>query len=112
MSVLVHLGTHMGRRAWFMPDVKDECRIPVDGKSVVTRTIDGGRSFSALPKGLPAEMSYDIVYRHGMDIDASGQRIVMGSTTRSAWITEDGGEQWERLSAHLPPIRTVRYSEA
>jgi hypothetical protein len=31
--------------AWFVPGIKDEKRIPVDGKLVVTRTSDGGKTF-------------------------------------------------------------------
>jgi len=31
--------------AWFVPAIKDVRRIPVDGKVVVARTRDGGRSF-------------------------------------------------------------------
>src|SRR5262249_20582502 len=34
--------------AYFVPAVKDECRVPVDGKLVVSRTRDGGRSFEVL----------------------------------------------------------------
>ena len=41
--------------AWFVPAVKDECRVPVDAKLVVARTRDGGQSFSVLRKGLPQE---------------------------------------------------------
>src|SRR5262245_57742758 len=32
-----------GRTAWFVPAVKDERRVPVDGKLVVSRTRDGGK---------------------------------------------------------------------
>ena len=34
--------------AWFVPEIKDEKRIPRDGKLVVTRTRDGGKSFDVL----------------------------------------------------------------
>ncbi len=39
--------------AWFVPGIKDEKRYPVDGKLVVTRTRDGGKSFDVLSNGLP-----------------------------------------------------------
>ncbi|MCW9017682.1 MAG: glycoside hydrolase, partial [Kangiellaceae bacterium] len=39
-------------KAWFVPGIKDECRIPVDGKLVVTQTLDGGESFEQLSEGL------------------------------------------------------------
>jgi hypothetical protein len=49
--------------AWFVPAIKDEQRVPVDGKLKVTRTRDGGRSFEALTQGLPPDTAYDLVYR-------------------------------------------------
>lgn len=95
--------------AWFVPGVKDECRVPVDGKLVVTRTRDGGQSFEALSKGLPQSHCYDIVFRHALDIDRTGNRLAMGSSTGGLWVTEDGGDQWECVSAHLPQIYCVRF---
>lgn len=97
------------KTAWFVPAVKDECRIPVDGKFVVMKTTDGGQSFKVIDKGLPEDLSYDIVYRHGLDIDAAGERLLMGSTTGNLWLSTDQGESWQCLSHHLPPIFTVRF---
>ena len=37
--------------AWFVPAIKDERRVPVDGKVVVARTRDGGESFELLSQG-------------------------------------------------------------
>ncbi len=95
--------------AWFVPAVKDECRVPVDGKVVVTRTRDGGKSFDILRNGLPQDHAYDLVYRHGLDIDETGDRLAMGSTTGSLWFTEDQGDHWRALSSALPPIYCVRF---
>ena len=96
--------------AWFVPAVKDECRVPVDGRLVVTRTTDGGRSFEPLGRGLPADGSYDLVYRHALAVDAGGSRLAMGSTTGNVWTSEDGGESWTQLSAFLPPIAQVSFA--
>ncbi len=96
--------------AWFIPAVKDEKRIPVDGKVVVARTRDGGKSFEVLRDGLPQEHAYDLVYRHGLDVDGSGERLAFGSTTGSLWISEDGGNHWVCASTHLPPIHCVRFA--
>lgn len=98
-----------GNTAWFVPATKDEKRFPVDGKVVVTRTRDGGKSFETLTRGLPQEHAYDIVYRHCMDIDVSGDRLAFGSTTGSLWITENQGDAWTTVSNHLPPIYCVRF---
>ncbi len=95
--------------AWFVPAVKDACRIPVDGRFVVTRTRDGGRTFESFSEGLPSAPAYDLVYRHGLAIDATGNRLAMGSTTGGLWTSNDGGESWRELSAHLPPIYHVSF---
>jgi hypothetical protein len=95
--------------AWFVPAVKDECRVPVDAKLVVARTRDGGKSFSVLGKGLPQEDAYHLVYRHGLDVDASGERLAFGSTTGGLWLSENQGDSWRCLAQHLPPIHCVRF---
>lgn len=98
-------------RAWFVPAVKDECRVPVDGRVVVTRTGDGGRSFATLSDGLPSEAAFDLVYRHALDVDTAGEALVMGSTTGSLWFSGDAGDSWRLLSSHLPPIAQVAFAE-
>ena len=95
--------------AWFVPAVKDECRIPVEGRFVVTRTRDGGASFQALSAGLPPAPAYDLIYRHALAVDGSGARLAMGSTTGSLWISDDGGGAWSLVTAHLPPINQVTF---
>ncbi|KVZ16322.1 WD40/YVTN/BNR-like repeat-containing protein [Burkholderia stagnalis] len=95
--------------AWFVPAVKDECRIPVNGRFVVTRTRDGGRTFERFSSGLPAAPAYDLVYRHGLAVDGTGTRLAMGSTTGGLWTSGDGGESWRLVSAHLPPVYCVRF---
>jgi photosystem II stability/assembly factor-like uncharacterized protein len=97
--------------AWFVPAVKDECRVPVDGRFVVTRTRDGGRSFDVLDRGLPEAPIYDIVYRHALDVDTSGDVLAMGSTTGGLWTSDDAGDTWQALSEHLPPVYCVRLVE-
>lgn len=97
--------------AWFVPAVSDEVRVPVDGAFVVTRTRDGGETFDVLSDGLPSDAAYDLVYRHGLDVDATGDRLLMGSTTGSLWWSADGGERWQTLSTNLPPIASVRFGE-
>ena len=104
--VVVHPGEP--DTAWFVPGIKDEQRIPPDGRLVVTRTRDGGRIFDTLTSGLPQVHAYDIVYRHGLDIDATGERLAIGSTTGGLWISEDQGDSWQEISHTLPPVYAVR----
>ena len=96
--------------AWFVPGVKDQCRIPVDGKLVVARTRDGGASFDVLAEGLPGEHAYDLVYRHALDVDATGDRLAFGSTTGGLWISENAGDRWTTVSTHLPPVYHVLFA--
>ena len=98
-------------RAWFVPGVKDQLRFPVDGALVVTRTSDGGKTFDVLREGLPQRHAYDVVYRHGLDVDARGERLSFGTTTGNLWISEDEGERWTQLSHTLPPVYCVRFAE-
>ena len=95
--------------AWFVPAVKDECRVPVDGKVVVARTRDGGATFDVLRNGLPQQDAYDLVFRHALHVDETGDRLAFGSTTGSLWLSEDGGDGWKTLSKHLPPVYAVRF---
>jgi len=95
--------------AWFVPGVKDECRVPVDAKLVVTRTDDGGQTYQVQRTGLPQKHCYDIVFRHALAIDATGERLAMGSSTGGLWITDNGGESWEAISNTLPQIYCVRF---
>lgn len=95
--------------AWFVPEIKDEKRIPVDGKLVVTRTRDGGKTFETLSRGLPQSHAYDVVYRHALAIDQSGDRLAMGSTTGGLWVSEDQGDSWSCVSHTLPPVYAVTF---
>jgi photosystem II stability/assembly factor-like uncharacterized protein len=95
--------------AWFVPGVKDECRVPTDGRLVVARTRDGARSFEVLRNGLPQEHAYDLIYRHALAVDDTGTRLAMGSTTGHLWVTEDSGDNWTMAAGHLPPISSVRF---
>lgn len=97
------------QRAWFVPAVKDECRVPQDGRFVVTRTNDGGQSFDVLDQGLPTGDAYHIVFRHALAIDGSGEELAMGSTTGGLWTTADGGDSWQLISNDLPPIYSMRF---
>ena len=95
--------------AWFVPGISDERRIPPSGRVVVTRTRDGGKSFDVLDQGLPQHHAYDLVYRHGLDIDRTGNRLVLGSTTGTVWVSEDQGDTWVCAARHLPPVYCARF---
>ena len=53
--------------------------------------------------------AYDLIYRRGLDVDASGDGLAMGATTGALWSSQNGGDTWNVLSVHLPPIYCVRF---
>lgn len=95
--------------AWFAPAEADAIRIPVDGRMIVNRTDDGGRTFRTLASGLPQEHAYHLVYRHCLELEPSGARLALGSTTGSLWVSDDRGEEFARVSSDLPPVLCLRW---
>ncbi len=76
---------------------------------MVNWTSDAGATFEVFGDGLPSSHSYDLVYRHALDVDASGEVLAMGSTTGTLWISEDSGEHWITTAPNLPPIHFTRF---
>ena len=98
-----------GDTAWFAPAIKDEKRVPVDAALCVSRTRDGGKTFEQLRSGLPQNNAYDLIYRHGLVVDDSGERLLMGSTTGNLWSSDDAGDHWQSVAPNLPPIYAVKF---
>jgi photosystem II stability/assembly factor-like uncharacterized protein len=96
--------------AWFVPAHSDQKRAPIDGRVVVTRTRDGGKTFEVLREGLPQTHAYDLVFRHALAIADDGKSLAFGSTTGNLWVTADQGDTWREIAGHLPPIYAVRYA--
>ena len=71
----------------------------------------GGHSFETLTKGLPQEHAYDLVYRHALDVDTTGDHLAFGSTTGSLWMSENAGDSWKTVSSNLPPIHAVIFEK-
>lgn len=99
-----------GNTAWFVPAVADQKRVPVNAALSVTRTTDGGKSFSVLRNGLPQHHAYDLVYRHGLAVADDGRTLVMGSTSGGVWMSDDGGDHWATVSLNLPPVYAVAFA--
>jgi hypothetical protein len=75
---------------------------------LVTRTSDGGRSFDVLTEGLPQQHAYDIVYRHGLALDATGDRLAIGSTISRAWKLVHTGTHGRPRGGTAPAIDEAR----
>lgn len=96
--------------AWFVPADSDQKRTPIDGRVVVTRTRDGGRTFEVLRNGLPQEFAYDLVLRHALALGDDGATLAFGSTTGNLYVSADQGDSWRTVAHHLPPIYSVRFA--
>lgn len=93
------------KMAWVAPGISDEIRVAVDQALCITRTEDGGKTWTAFRKGLPQENCFDIVYRHGMANDYD--TLVFGTTTGNVYHSNDLGESWDLLSSDLPMVYSV-----
>lgn len=93
--------------AWVVPAVNDAIRFAFDGALCVSRTDDGGQTWTAFREGLPQQNCYDLVYRHGLDL--CGDSVAFGSTTGNLFLSRDRGESWRCLGNHFPPIVSVRF---
>jgi len=63
-----------------------------------------------LEHGLPQHHTYDLVWRHGLDVDDSGEYLALGSTSGGLWISENGDDSWTMPDARLPPIAVVHFA--
>jgi hypothetical protein len=97
--------------AWFVPGESDQRRIPKDAALAVTRTRDGGKTFDVLREGLPQQHCYDLIYRHALAVSDDGEALLMGSTTGSVWLSENGGNSWVTVSNSLPPVYAVTFEQ-
>ena len=95
--------------AWFAPRPPTSAACPRTGRCVST---DARRrkSWETLRAGLPQHDAYDLIYRHGLEVDEAGARLIMGSTTGGLWASENGGDDWADLPMRLPPIYSVRFA--
>jgi photosystem II stability/assembly factor-like uncharacterized protein len=94
-------------RAWVIPALSDEMRVPHDLALCVCRTEDGGQTWQPLRKGLPQKHCFDIVFRHAFA--RQDQTLAFGTTTGNLFLSDNDGDSWRCLSSHLPRIDAVRF---
>jgi len=47
-----------------------------------------------LKNGLPQRHAYDLVWRHALTVNETGELLAFGSTSGGLWISENGGDSW------------------
>jgi len=92
--------------AWVVPAESDARRTTINGALCVSRTEDGGATWTDLREGLPQSACYDVVFRHALDV--SGDMVAFGSTTGNTFISENRGDSWTEVGGYFPPIYSVR----
>lgn len=98
---------HNADTAWVIPAIDAEYRMAVDTALCVCRTEDGGKTWHDYRAGLPQQNSYDVVFRHALDVD--GERLAFGTTTGNVYVSEDRGESWACIGNNFPPVYSVKF---
>lgn len=87
-------------------------RWPPDAKLSIYRTDDAGATWQAMRQGLPVN-AYTGVLRDAFRIDSSDpSSLYFGTTSGSLFASQDAGEHWQEISAHLPRIHCVQTATA
>jgi hypothetical protein len=55
------------------------------------------------------EKSAFSVYCHGLDVAGNRELPALGATRASLFISDNGGDDRECVSAHLPPVYAARF---
>ena len=95
--------------AYLLPLESDEYRCTPNGKCVVWRTTDAGKTWEPLTEGLPQQDAHLTVLRDGFTHDGQDPAgLYVGTRTGEIYASADDGESWQLLADHLPPVMSVR----
>jgi len=79
----IDVHAHEPDTVYVVPITSDAEHFPPEGKLRVYRSRAGGDDWEPLTRGLPQRHAYDLVWRHALAVDASGERLAFGSTEKS-----------------------------
>jgi photosystem II stability/assembly factor-like uncharacterized protein len=94
------------RKAWVIPCESDSMRIAPGNSLSVYTTSDGGINWRRISNGLPQNNVFDIVLRHGFDIQNS--QLVFGTNNGNLYHSRDYGENWSIITQNLSTVRCVK----
>ena len=87
-------------------------RISIDGKPAVYGTKNGGKTWTRMAAGMPAEQGWWTVKRQAMCADAQDAvGLYFGTTSGEVWASRDEGAKWACIARHLPEIYAVETAE-
>ena len=78
------------------------------GRPACYRTRDAGASWERQDKGFPTEQAWITVKRQAFCADhRDPMGLYIGTTGGELWMSDDEGEAWRQIVAHLPEIYSV-----
>lgn len=93
--------------AFVIPLQGAEFRAPIKGKLAVYKTTNGGRSWTALRKGLPSP-AYVGILREAFETDGlDTPGLYFGTTGGTLFASPNEGKTWSVAAQYLPPILSV-----
>ena len=101
--------------AWVFPmDGTDVWpRTSPGGKPATYRTRDAGKSWERQDRGFPTEQGWFTVKRQAFCADAGAPvGLYLGTTGGEVWMSDNEGEGWRQIGAHLPEIYSVLATSA
>jgi len=83
-------------------------RVSPGGRPAVYRTRDAGQTWERQDRGFPAEQGWFTVKRQAFCGDAGEPfGLYLGTTGGEVWASDDEGESFRQICAHLPEIYSV-----
>jgi photosystem II stability/assembly factor-like uncharacterized protein len=100
--------------AYVIPLSGDFDRVTPEGQVAVYETRDAGATWTARGNGLPAHDAFLTVLRQAFDRAGEGKTLELyfGATSGDVFGSGDAGASWHTAASHLPPVYSVRASEA
>lgn len=104
--IAVH--AHEPETVYVIPIKSDAEHFPPEGRLRVARSRTGGNEWELLGTGLPERDCYVNVLRDAMAVDTlESCGIYFGTTGGAVYVSPDGGDHWQAIAEHLPPVLSV-----
>lgn len=104
----IDVHAHEPETIYVVPITSDSLHYPPDGKLRVYRSKSGGNDWEPLTQGLPQQDCYVNVLRDAMAVDTLDTcGVYFGTTGGQVYCSPDGGDTWQAIASHLPPVLSV-----
>jgi photosystem II stability/assembly factor-like uncharacterized protein len=104
----IEVHAHEPNTIYVVPIKSDSEHYPPEGKLRVYRSKTGGGDWEPLTHGLPQENCYVNILRDAMAVDRWPDcGVYFGTTGGQVYFSPDGGDHWQCIAGHLPPVVSV-----